>query len=519
MNALVHVDPELCIGCGICVRNCPKSAVGAMHITEEKKASATEECVGCLVCVKSCPKQAITPLDETPADALICQSCPIHCRIRPGQTGACRRFRNDGKELKREVPLHVIPRPHIRLDPRTRLPDRPLLTGIGAGTNLQKQAARFVAEEELDGVDIVTCVTEAALSFSGLRVKIDTSDYIGAEGSAIRREGKIVGYVTSSWYGSRTATIGGVTLLKGPDGFVVARTVTDLAEGETVPLQVEGGAKLELTRGKAPVINGQTAELTTFGCGSSVGKLFSARLLPILDECIMLDMGITGQMSEHHAALGAKPCGITVIGKRSSGGRYLVPSGKGWGGTCVEDPRDAIASIDKNVAWPGMRILITETKAEHAAYFELDENLELVEKPMPPAVEAEFVRMKEFCDPGLVNVLYVGGVGGGVMSILHPHDSPGVLDAIREGRILVTSCGRPVHRMPGGNLIIEVDTAGLPKGSFSWVPTPCTTMPVEFTMTRETYMEVCGYPDAPRPLSRILAENAYVYMDTEERRS
>jgi hypothetical protein len=246
-----------------------------------------------------------------------------------------------------------------------------------------------------------------------------------------------------------------------------------------------------------------------------VGKLFSKKLLPVVDECIMLDMGITGQLSEHHAALGAKPCGITVIGKRSSAGRYLVPSGKGWGGTCVENPRDAIASIDKSKAWPGLRILVMETKVEHGAYFELDANLDPAEKEMPMAVREVFAGMKDYCDPGNVNIIYVGGVGGGVMNILHPTDSPGVLNAIRAGKIKITSGGRSVHMMPGGNLIIEVDTAGMPAGSFAWVPTPATSAPIEFTMTKEVYIDVCGYPDAIRPLELVLAENEHVYMGRE----
>lgn len=509
MDTPMIVDEEKCIGCGMCVADCPKDA---LRVTSSLKAEISDQCVGCGICSLTCPRQAITANPAPGEDYLTCGCCPVHCRIKAGQTGACKRFRHIDHELKREIPLHVIDKSKIILDPQSGLPDKPLLTGIGAGTNLQKVPARIIAGEKLGGVEVVTAVTEAVLSFSGLRVKIDTSDYIGAEGSAVKREGKVVGYLTSSWYGSRTMTVGGVTLLKGPHGFTAARTMIDLVEGRTVTLSVEGGAQLELTAGRAPVINGREAPYTTFGCGSSVGKLFSKKLLPLVDECIMLDMGITGQLSEHHAALGAKPCGITVIGKKSSAGRYLVPSGRGWGGTCVEDPLDAIAGIDKNKAWPGLRILITETKAQNAAYFELDENLEPAPREMPPQLREVCRHMKDYCDPGKVNILYTGGVGGGVMGALHPEDSPAVASAIRAGKIRITAGGRPVHLMPGGNLIIEVDTAGFPKGSFSWVPTPATTMPLEFSMTKEVFLKVCGYPGALQPLEQVLAQHEHIYL-------
>ena len=509
MYTPLFVDKTKCVGCGLCLPDCPK---GAISLGADHKAAIGGQCVGCRICAAACPREAIAPSSGQDDGCLVCQCCPVHCQIKEGQTGACKRFRHLNHELKREIPLHVMDTTEITIDPETRLPDKPLLTGIGAGTNLQKVPARIIAEETIDGVDVVSAVTEAVLSFSGLRIKIDTSDYIGPEGSAVRREGKIVGYVTSSWYGSRTLTIGGVTLIKGKDGFINARTMIDLVEGRTVSLTVDGGAELELTAGRPPVINGKEVDFTTFGCGSSVGKLFSKKLLPVVDECIMLDMGITGQLSEHHAALGARPCGITVIGKKSSGGRYLVPSGKGWGGTCVENPVDAIAAIDKTKAWPGLRILITETKAQRGAYFELNDALEPVEKEMPPQVRAVFEHMKDYCDPGNVSVLFVGGVGGGVMGALHPWESPSVAAAIRAGKIKITSGGRPVHLMPGGNLIIEVDTTGLPQGSFAWVPTPATSMPVEFSMPKDVFLEVCGYPDAVRPLSEVLSQHEHVYL-------
>lgn len=528
MSVPMEVDHQLCVNCGLCLPDCPKEAIarpfpasgspgdaGAQPVKSENKPVILEGCVACQVCAKACPRNAIRPSGRTIPGLIVCDHCPVGCHIGPGQSGACRRYRNpgDGKPLKRTEPLQIFDPEKHKINPQTGLPYHPLLTGAGAGTNLQLEPARIIAEKTVEGVDVVTAVTEAVLSFSGLEVKIDTSDYIGPEGSAVKRDGKVVGYVGVSYYASRTLNIGGVTLLKGPDGFTVARTIADFTDGKEVELRIVGGATLRLTRGQVPIINGEPAETTTFGCGSSVGKGFSHVLLPIVDECVMLDMGITGQMSEHHAALGAKPCGITLIGKRSSPGRWMLPSGKGWGGTCVENPVEVIASIDKTKAWPGLRILVMETKAQRAAYFELDEAYRPVEKPLPPKVQETLEYMRTFCDPGNVNVMYVGGIGGGVRGALNSEQAPRVCQSIKEGKVLLTAGGQPTYIYPGGNLIFTADTAKMPAGSIRWEPTPATSVPIEFTMTRETYDYISDYPDAPRPLEQILKEINHVVIE------
>lgn len=372
MSAFITVNREKCIGCGMCQRNCPKSAIQVI----DKKASISFECVACQVCVKVCPVGALSVAEAPKEQGFVtCGSCPVHCRIREGKTGGCKRFRCVNGELKRVIPLYTVDKSSIKMDHETMLPDKPLITGIGSGTNLQKMPARIVAMDNVDGVDVVTAVTEAVLSFSGVRVILETEAEVGAEGSAIRRDKKIVGYVTSSWAGERTLSIGGVTLVKGKDGFIAASTVVELLDGKTVMLQVDNGPVLTLTKGQPPVINGE-----------------------------------------------------------------------------VTSPTDK------------------------------------------------------------VDLVYVGGVGGGVMGALRYDEAPSIRAAIHEGRILVTSGGRQVHLMPGGNAIIEVDATDMPTGAFAYEPTPATSMPVEFTMSKETYFKECSYHDAIVPLEDVLEKYPHVMI-------
>src|SRR3546814_19394941 len=92
-----------------------------------------------------------------------------------------------------------------------------------------------------------------------------------------------------------------------------------------------------------------------------------------------------------------RPSGIRVRGRRSTPGRYfqVAEPGTGWGGTNISEPLDIIEKIDTKVAWPGLRLLMVSTTGEHAAWFELDADLEPREAEIPAAVRTVVERNGE----------------------------------------------------------------------------------------------------------------------------
>jgi heterodisulfide reductase subunit A len=56
-----HVNPEMCIGCGICVSLCPYQAIQMVKAGKRKKAETiAASCKGCGICASHCPKLAIS---------------------------------------------------------------------------------------------------------------------------------------------------------------------------------------------------------------------------------------------------------------------------------------------------------------------------------------------------------------------------------------------------------------------------------------------------------------------------
>jgi 6-hydroxynicotinate reductase len=128
-------------------------------------------------------------------DAIRCDACPVLCYIKPGRTGSCDRYGNHEGKLVRLDPHIVLDRALERGESvvpfleRSRDWDGTLVshgetfvTAIGAGTTYPDyKPAPFIISSQVDGVDMVTVVTEGIFSYCGLKVKIDTDRHLGAE--------------------------------------------------------------------------------------------------------------------------------------------------------------------------------------------------------------------------------------------------------------------------------------------------------------------------------------------------
>jgi hypothetical protein len=295
-------------------------------------------------------------------------------------------------------------------------------------------------------------------------------------------------------------SIGGVNLLTGTDGMVVARTITDIANKRAVKLQIGGGSKLELQVGQPPVIDGVKPDSMRVGCGSATLGLFSPLLKEAADEVIILDSHLTGLMSEHAAGLfvGAKPSGIRLKFRKSTPGRYFGDHGKGWGGTSILHPLDAVAGVDRELARLGMRLLVTETTGRKAALFAFQEDGTFKETPLNEASEKVLRAISSSCEPSLVSALYMGGAGGSARAgvALYPIR---LTQAVHQARAVLTVGGAPTFVLPGGGINFMVDVERVKAGFFYWTPTPATICPIEYTMALTDYEEMGGHLEAMRP--------------------
>ena len=146
-------------------------------------------------------------------DKIRCDACPVMCYIAEGRSGACDRYANDKGDLVRVDPLKIIERnKEVSLVPFAEQQkdwdgtivnrEDVFVTAIGAGTTYPDyKPAPFIIGSKVDGVDIVTVVTEGIYSYCGVKVKVDTDRHIGPENLC-----------QSQWRTNRTCDYGRIRL-------------------------------------------------------------------------------------------------------------------------------------------------------------------------------------------------------------------------------------------------------------------------------------------------------------------
>ena len=461
-----------------------------------------------------------------PADTIRCDACPVLCYIKRGQTGACDRYANHDGQLIRVDPHVLLDRAKSQGTPLVPFLERDgewdgklmktketFLTAIGAGTTYPDyKPAPFIVSSEVEGVDLVTVVTEGIFSYCGVKLKIDTDRHLGPERSFVRAQGETVGHVTTAEYGSQMLSVGGVRHLTGgtkSEGRVTCETLLDLCNGKEVELSIDEGASLRVAAGQPPIVNGQREERMRVGCGSATIGMFAKQWYGKVDDVVVVDDHITGVLSEHQAGkmLGVRETGVFIKGRRSTPGRYfqVANPGTGWGGTDISDPLIILGPFKPKFAWPGLRLLMVSTTGEQFAYYELDEDLRPIERDLPEELKESVARIRENCEPALTTVLFMAGAGGSLRAGVTENPVK-LTDSVKRSLTRVTCGGASAYIWPGGGITFMVDVTRMPENAFGYVPTPALVAPIEFTLSKRDYAALGGHMDYIRPLEEVLRE-------------
>ncbi len=497
------VDMEKCKGCGICEEVCPLEVI----TIKDRKVAVAEGCVNCKTCMKVCPESVFSV--ETDDKRPTCTNCPIMCHIPAGSYGACLRYYNESGEIRRQGRVHTYDEvAEIVAASDDRNIEKPLIVGIGSGTTYPDyRPSPFIVKGVREGIDIVTVVTEAPLSYSGLKLKVDTDLHLGEESKKIyvRRKGKRhIGHLCTEEYGSKILSLGGVNILTSKDGMFAAKVLFEFLQGKNIKVEVEDGPILELAMGKAPVVGGKTQEKMRVGCGSATTGLFAPYMQKAADELSVLDGHITGLFTEHPSGryLGKKRSGIFLIGQKSTDGRYFLEKGTGWGGTSITDPLAVVKEIDKEKCPEGMTLLITETTGWNYAFYAMRKGEFAPEQPTTEAMQ--FIKvLRDSCEQSRVSAVFAAGVGGSARAGVTKNPVR-LTRAVHQGKVSITIGGAKPFIFPGGGINFIVDVERIKYGSIYLSPTPSFVLPVEYTMTLQTYEEIGGHLEAVRPVKEVL---------------
>ncbi|MCY4291071.1 MAG: 6-hydroxynicotinate reductase [Roseovarius sp.] len=465
--------------------------------------------------------------DAVKPEKIRCDACPVMCYIADGKSGACDRYANHGGELVRLDPLTIIQSGQELVpfmgegatedwDGDIIKGTRPFITAVGAGTTYPDyKPAPFIAAQQVEGVDMVTVVTEGIFSYCGVKVKIDTDRHIGQERDIVRVDGEPIGHVTTSEYGSKMLSLGGVEHLTGgtkKEGRVTCDALLRLCNREAVTMVIgeeDHATEVIVQAGKPPIINGVVESLMRVGCGSATIGMFAKKWPGHVDDVVVVDDHITGVLSEHEAGrqLDVPPTGIKILGRRSTPGRYfqVAEPGTGWGGTDIADPLKILGDFNPKIAIEGMRLLMISTTGEQYEYFELDANLVPQRKDMPRPLLASAELIAENCEPSICSVLFMGGAGGSLRAGV-TENPVRLTKSVKDALTHVSCGGADAYVWPGGGITVMVDVLDMPTNSFGYVPTPALVAPIEFTLRISDYAALGGHLEHMKSVDEINAD-------------
>jgi hypothetical protein len=137
---------------------------------------------------------------------------------------------------------------------------------------------------------------------------------------------------------------------------------------------------------------------------------------------------------------------------------------------------------------------MVSTTGEDAAFFQLDDALRPVARPMPAAVAETVALIRENCEPAGCSVLFMAGAGGSLRAGV-TRNPVRLTRSVKDSLVFVSAGGAPVFVWPGGGITFMVDVARMPERSFGYVPTPALVAPIEFTMRLADYQALGGHMD------------------------
>lgn len=84
-RGLINFIPEKCIGCKICMRDCPANVINIIKIADKKFEAEfkNDQCLFCAQCVESCPRDTLEVTPEYELATLDRSSLKVRYHAKP----------------------------------------------------------------------------------------------------------------------------------------------------------------------------------------------------------------------------------------------------------------------------------------------------------------------------------------------------------------------------------------------------------------------------------------------------